>query len=130
MNEFKISKLNTKKILNKILIDLNSLINFYLPETNNKENLGKIKDNIHTKMIKLSKYDRKLFGSFFDAAQCLPSLHALNETLSENMKKLYGFSNIQIADYPRLRLDLPEKIRYTTIRGIKKLWLMMLQETQ
>ena len=108
MNEFIISKLNTKKILNKILIELNSLVNFYLPERNGKENLKEIK-KIHNKMIRLSKYDRKLFGSFFDASQCLPSLHALNANLSSNMKKIYGFSNIQIADYPRLRLDLPEK---------------------
>ena len=43
MNEFIISKLNTKKILNKILIELNSLVNFYLPERNGKENLKEIK---------------------------------------------------------------------------------------
>ncbi len=109
MNEFKISKFNTKKNLNKILVDLNSLLSFYLSEEKSETKLTKIKKDIHERMIRLSKQDRKLFGLFFDAAQCLPSIHALNEILSNNMKKLYGFSNIQIADYPRLRLDLPEK---------------------
>ena len=109
MNEFKISKIKNKKCLDKIIVELNKLLNFYLPECKESEKIDQIKKNIHKKMIYLSKKDRKLFGSFFDASQCLPSLHALNEALVSDMKKLYGFSNLQIADYPRLRLDLPEK---------------------
>ena len=95
--------------LNKILIDLDTLLDFYLIKPKKKIGLSKIKKDIHSKMISLAKIDRILFGNFFDASQCLPSLHSLNETLTHDIKKIYGYSNIQIADYPRLRLDLPEK---------------------
>ena len=109
MNEFVVSKIKKANHLNKILVDLNTLLDFYLAKPKKKIGLPIIKKNIHSKMISLSKIDRSLFGNFFDAAQCLPSLHSLNETLTHDIKKIYGYSNIQIADYPRLRLDLPEK---------------------
>ena len=109
MNEFKVSAIKNKKCLDKILVELNNLLNFYLQDFKKNEKLDLIKKNIHKKMINLSKKDRKLFGSFFDASQCLPSVHALNEALVKDIKSIYGFTNLQIADYPRLRLDLPEK---------------------
>ena len=90
------------------------------------ENLKEIK-KIHNKMIRLSKYDRKLFGSFLMHLNT-SSLHALNANLSSNMKKIYGFSNIQIADYLDLNLTYLKKNHYTMTLGIKKLCLRCAKE--
>ena len=39
----------------------------------------------------------------------MPSLHALSDSLLDDIRKIYKFKIIQIADFPKLRLDLPEK---------------------
>ena len=92
MNEFIVSKLKKINHLNKILIDLDTLLDFYLIKPKKKIGLSKIKKDIHSKMISLAKIDRILFGNFFDASQCLPSLHSLNETLT-NMKVVENWLN-------------------------------------
>ena len=110
MREYFIKSITNKNNLNQIIMELDNLLDFYLNFENRKsKNLSFIKKNINKKMVSLAKKDRKLFGKFFDAAQCIPSLHSLNANLLKDIKKVFNFKLIQIGDYPRLRLDLPEK---------------------
>lgn len=104
---FEIIKFKEKKILFDILHEVRCLVYFYLDKKIPKKFLKDEKQNdLNKNLIFLAKKDRKLFGEFFDACQNLPSLHAMSH-YSKNFFKNY--KNIQIAQYPKLRIDLPEK---------------------
>ena len=104
---YKIIKNKNKSIFYEILHELRCLVYFYLgerpPKTVIKDQNQK---DLHDKLILLAKKDRKLFGRFFDASQCIPSLHSLSHFSKKFVK---NYKNIQIAQWPKLRLDLPEK---------------------
>ena len=138
MREYFIKNITNKNNLNQIILELDNLVDFYLNFQNKKtKSLSSIKKNLHKKMVTLAKKDRKLFGKFFDAAQCIPSLHSLNSNLLKDIKKIFNFKLIQIGDYPRLRLDLPdnrnndpwhqEAMNYDAPRDSITLWLPLVK---
>lgn len=104
---YKIKKNTNNKIFLDILHELRCLVYFYLDKKTPKNKIyNKEQNDLHEKLIFLAKKDRKLFGKFFDASQCIPSLHSLSYFSKKFVK---NYKNIQIAQWPKLRLDLPEK---------------------
>ena len=104
---YKIIKYKNNRIFYEILHELRCLVYFYLGENPPKTIIkDKKQKDLHDKLILLAKKDRKLFGRFFDASQCIPSLHSFSRFSKKFVK---NYKNIQIAIWPKLRLDLPEK---------------------
>ena len=76
---YKIIKNKNKSIFYEILHELRCLVYFYLNERPPKTVMkDKKQKDLHEKLILLANKDRKLFARFFDAAQCMPSLHSLS----------------------------------------------------
>ena len=109
MKEYFIKKIKQKKFLNIILKELEELTNYYIDEKSLPIRKKTTNSMLNDKLLLLAKKDRALFGRLFDASQCMPSLHALSKVILKDIKNIYKYKIVQIADYPLLRLDLPEK---------------------